>query len=264
MFEQLKNIEKEINNTQVVVLAGGSGSRMDSSTDLPKALLKVGDKPLLYYFIKKYTSLGFKDFKFLLGYKGQDIINYIENENFNINAVFSIEPENIKGKAKAVKYALENGKIDRKKRAFIAFPDDYFFNPNLPIEFLLRHISGVEIYKTFVTICYTVGTKYAFGVSEINSEHIVGNFEEKPFIRKNTNTGLYIVEPEFFDEVEKSIDLNLAENIEIEKSIFPALALKQKIFSMIIPFSFWVSVNTTKELKELREKLKTSNLKRET
>ncbi len=254
MNNSLEYLEKEIKNTQIIVLAGGVGSRMGND-DLPKALLMINDKPLLYYFIKQYTSLGFVDFKFLLGHQAQEIINYINASNFGINSTYSIEPKSIKGKAKAVKFAIENDKIDLNKRAIIAFPDDYFFNPNLPIEFLLRHILGVKTQDIFVTICYTNGTIYPFGTSKIDNEHLVQSFEEKPFIKQNTNTGLYLVEPEFFKEIAVKINLDSLESIEIEKAIFPDLALRQKIFSMIIPASLWLSINTMKELKEARKRL---------
>lgn len=253
-MDQLKKNKKEIDNTQIIILAGGLGSRM-GNIEVPKALLDIGNKTLLYYCIKQYTELGFKDFKFLLGHKAQKIIDYVKKENFGINTVYSIEPENIKGKAKALKYAIINNKIDLNKRAFIVYPDDYFFDPNLPIEFLLRHLLGVKIYNTLVTICYTLGTNYSFGTSEIDKECLVQSFEEKPFIKKNTNTGLYLVEPEFFKEIKENIDLNSPKDIGIEDTIFPKLALKQKIFSTTIPSSLWIAVNTMKELEEIRKRL---------
>ena len=254
-MEVLKNLEKEIDNTQVIVLAGGKAKRM-GYIDKPKALLEINGKPLLYYNLKWLRNCGFKDFIFLLGYRHKEIENYINSSEFDINVIYSIEPENVKGKGMALKYALVNNKIDKTKRALISFPDDIFLDKNLPIEFLLRHLYGVRNHNTTATVVFVSGTNYPYGVGEINSEQVVLKFVEKPFIEKYTSTGLYIIEPEVFKEIEEKIDLNSVKGIEFEDIILPDLAKRKKVFSMIVPSSVWLPVNTLKEQEKAKEVLK--------
>ena len=48
---------------QVVILAGGFGSRLSEETKIiPKALVKIGNKPIIIHLIKYYKSYGHKDF----------------------------------------------------------------------------------------------------------------------------------------------------------------------------------------------------------
>ena len=55
-----------------VVLCGGKGSRMGGLTkNLPKPLLKIHGKPIIWYSIKILNSYGFNKIIFPLGYKGE-------------------------------------------------------------------------------------------------------------------------------------------------------------------------------------------------
>lgn len=258
-MEVLKNLQKEVENTQVIILAGGKAKRM-GYVDKPKALLELNGKPLIYYTLKWLTNSGFKDFVFLLGYKHEEIENYINNSSFDINITYSIEPENVKGKGKALKYALQNNKINKNKRALICFPDDLFLDKNLPVELLLRHIHGVENHNTLGTVVFVSGTKYPFGVGETDGNQLISNFVEKPFINKYTSTGLYIIEPDVFKEIEENIDINAKENIEFESTILPQLAERRRLFSMVLPSSIWLPINTLKEQEKAQEILKNNNL----
>jgi NDP-sugar pyrophosphorylase family protein len=259
-MEAIKNLEREVENTQVIILAGGKAKRM-GKIGKPKALLEINGKPLLYYTLRWLKNCSFKDFIFLLGYKHEEIENCVKDgSEFNINVTYSVEPENIKGKGKALKYALINNKIDKNKRALICFPDDLFLDKNLPIGLLLRHLYGVENYNTLATVVFVSGTSYPYGVAEINSDQLVSKFVEKPFIEKYTSTGLYLVEPEVFKITEEKIDLSSEKNIEFEQVILPYLAEKKKVFSMIVPSSVWLPINTLKEQEKAEEVLKNNNL----
>ncbi len=258
-MEVLKNLQKEIENTQVIILAGGKAKRM-GYVDKPKVLLELNEKPLLYYTLKWLNDSGFKDFVFLLGYKHEEIENYVKNSEFDINTTYSVEPENVKGKGKALKYAIQNNKINRNKRALIYFPDDLFLDKSLPVEFLLHHIHGTKNYNILGTVVFVSGTKYPFGVGKIDGNQLVSNFVEKPFIDKYTNTGLCMIEPEVFKEIEENIDINSKENIEFENTILPQLAEKKRLFSMILPSSTWIPINTIKEQEKAQEILKDNNL----
>ena len=62
---------------QVVILAGGFGTRLSEETDLiPKPMVRIGDIPILHHIINFYSGFGHKDFVIALGYKADVIIDY--------------------------------------------------------------------------------------------------------------------------------------------------------------------------------------------
>lgn len=62
---------------KTVILAGGFGTRLSEETDLvPKPMLPVGGRPILWHIMKIYSSHGFNDFVICLGYKGYSIKEY--------------------------------------------------------------------------------------------------------------------------------------------------------------------------------------------
>ena len=64
---------------KVVILAGGYGTRLSEYTKLiPKPMIKVKGKPLIYYIMKTYAKHGFKDFYIALGYKGKVIKSFFK------------------------------------------------------------------------------------------------------------------------------------------------------------------------------------------
>ena len=65
---------------KVVILAGGFGTRLSEETHLiPKPMIEIGGKPILWHIMKHYSSYGFDDFVILLGYKGYLIKEYFAN-----------------------------------------------------------------------------------------------------------------------------------------------------------------------------------------
>src|SRR5262245_50241259 len=56
---------------QAVILCGGMGTRIrDVTDDLPKPMIPVGDRPILWHIMKGYAEHGFRRFVLCLGYKG--------------------------------------------------------------------------------------------------------------------------------------------------------------------------------------------------
>jgi len=73
---------------QVVILAGGLGTRLSEETDLiPKPMVRIGSIPILLHIMNFYSSFGHKDFVVALGYKSDVVIEYFEN---NKNSELSI------------------------------------------------------------------------------------------------------------------------------------------------------------------------------
>jgi glucose-1-phosphate cytidylyltransferase len=62
---------------KVVLFCGGLGMRMrEYSETVPKPMVKIGDRPLIWNLMKYYAHYGHKDFVLCLGYKGEKIKEY--------------------------------------------------------------------------------------------------------------------------------------------------------------------------------------------
>ena len=59
---------------KVVILCGGYGTRIrDVSEDIPKPMIPIGGKPILWHIMKSYAEFGYHDFILCLGYKSEVI-----------------------------------------------------------------------------------------------------------------------------------------------------------------------------------------------
>ncbi|HEY3198793.1 MAG TPA: glucose-1-phosphate cytidylyltransferase [Nitrospirales bacterium] len=65
---------------KVVILAGGFGTRLAEETDhIPKPMVEIGGKPIIWHIMKTYGHYGLQDFIICLGYKGHVIKEYFNN-----------------------------------------------------------------------------------------------------------------------------------------------------------------------------------------
>ena len=76
---------------KVLLLAGGLGTRLSEYTNLiPKPMVPVGGKPMLWHIMQTYASYGHKDFYVALGYKADVIKEYFLNYRA-INSNFTVD-----------------------------------------------------------------------------------------------------------------------------------------------------------------------------
>ena len=67
---------------KVILLAGGFGTRLSEYTNIiPKPMVNIGNKPILWHIIKFYASYGFTDFIVCGGYKIKFISNFFKRKN---------------------------------------------------------------------------------------------------------------------------------------------------------------------------------------
>jgi NDP-sugar pyrophosphorylase family protein len=67
---------------KVIILAGGWGSRLGQLTEsVPKPMVSIGNKPVLWHIMKIYSHYGFNEFVIALGVKGQLIKDYNNKDN---------------------------------------------------------------------------------------------------------------------------------------------------------------------------------------
>ncbi len=77
---------------KVVLFCGGMGMRIREFSDLiPKPMVPVGNRPILWNIMRYYAHYGHKDFILCLGYKGEAIKEYFLNyrETFSNDFVLS-------------------------------------------------------------------------------------------------------------------------------------------------------------------------------
>ena len=65
---------------KVIILAGGLGTRLGNITEtIPKPMVKIGGRPIIWHIMKRYSSFGYKNFVISLGYKAEVIKDYFYN-----------------------------------------------------------------------------------------------------------------------------------------------------------------------------------------
>lgn len=65
---------------KAVILCGGQGTRIrDVADDIPKPMIRIGDRPILWHIMKLYAAASISDFVLCLGYKSWSIKEYFLN-----------------------------------------------------------------------------------------------------------------------------------------------------------------------------------------
>ena len=65
---------------QLVILAGGKGSRISEETiSKPKPLIEIGGMPIIWHIMKYYSCFGIKEFIICCGYKGYLLKEFFAN-----------------------------------------------------------------------------------------------------------------------------------------------------------------------------------------
>ena len=74
---------------KVVLFCGGAGMRLRGyADDVPKPMVHIGNRPILWHLMKYYAHFGHKDFILCLGYKGNVIKDYFLNYDESVSNDF--------------------------------------------------------------------------------------------------------------------------------------------------------------------------------
>jgi glucose-1-phosphate cytidylyltransferase len=77
---------------KLIIFAGGLGTRIAEETDyIPKPMVRIGKKPILWHIIKYYSVFGFSEFIICGGYKINNIKNYFKNYKNKLNKSFNVK-----------------------------------------------------------------------------------------------------------------------------------------------------------------------------
>jgi dTDP-glucose pyrophosphorylase len=216
-LEDLVGAPKRLENW-VVLMAGGLGNRLRPLTDdLPKPLLKVGDKPILETILETFIEYNFRRFYLSVNYKADKVKEYFgDGSRWGIEIRYLEEQEKL-GTAGPL------GLIDeRPALPLVVMNGDVLTKVNL--DNLLRYHSE---HGGAATMCVReYDFEIPFGVVETDKHRIV-SIKEKPVQRMLVNAGIYVVEPSVLDHIPKNGHLDMpalfARLIEAEQqtAVFP-------------------------------------------
>jgi glucose-1-phosphate cytidylyltransferase len=213
---------------KVIILAGGFGVRLSEYTEsIPKPMVTIGGRPILWHIMSNYAKYGFNDFHLALGYKAEIIKEYfLHYKSLNSDFTVSMNNGNIEYHHTAAvdwrvtmvdtgQNSMTGGRVKRMqpfigKERFLLTYGDGLSNVNLK-ELLSFH----ESHGKMVTVT-AVHPSARFGELEIDGQQ-VKSFKEKPQTGKGwINGGFFVIEPEFFDFIEG--DQSILEQAPLEKA----------------------------------------------
>jgi glucose-1-phosphate cytidylyltransferase len=245
---------------KAVILAGGLGSRLsEETTSIPKPMVEVGGKPILWHIMKIYSHYGIKEFIVCCGYKQYIIKEYFANyfrHNSDMtvdladNSITIHDNHSEDWKVTMVDTGLNTMTGGRIKRI-----QKYVGNER----FLLTYGDGVtdldvadsikaheQAKATLSLTAYKPTGK--FGMLDIEDNNQVKSFLEKPDGDGNwINAGFFVCEPEVFDYIPEGDDTCV-----FEKSPLERIASDGKMFAYKHR-GFWKCMDILRDNMELNE-----------
>ncbi len=149
---------------KVVLFCGGLGTRLREHSDtIPKPLVNVGVRPIVWHLMRYYAHYGHKDFVLALGYRGDLIRDYFTNYNETLSNDFTLSEG---GK----KIELHTSDAQDWRITFV----DTGLHSNIGQRLLRvrRHLEGEKVFLA----------NYADGLSDVPLPEMIADFERKEVV----------------------------------------------------------------------------------
>lgn len=198
---------------KVVIFAGGKGTRLAEYTkSIPKPMVKIGRLTILEHIMNFFISYGYNDFIILTGYKSELIENYFQNKkkynlktlNTGLNTLTGLR-------------LFKAKKLLKNNRFFLTYGDG-LSDINLDKLLKLHNKKKADITLT------AVHPPARFGELSLKS-NLVRNFNEKQQLKRGwINGGYFVVEPEFFNYLNKK-------NVMLERDPIKKAVTNKKMYA---------------------------------
>jgi len=244
---------------KVIILAGGFGTRLGSIAEvIPKPLITIGNKPVVWHVMKTYSQYGFNDFILSLGYKQEQVKNFFatydaHQADYVIN-LGTMKKKGLRGHNEAdwnvalVDTGLNTLKGARLKRLEKYLDDDVTLLTysdalsDVPIDKL------VKFHKSHGKMLTITGVRPPSRFGEIiEKDSRVMSFKEKPIYSNELISGGYFV----FNKKLLSY-LTPKESCDLEYGLFEKLAKMGQVM-LYKHLGDWKCVDNERELIQLNE-----------
>jgi glucose-1-phosphate cytidylyltransferase len=243
---------------KVVLFCGGLGTRLrDYSENIPKPMVPIGYRPLIWHVMKYYASFGHKDFILCLGYKADYIKNYFLNYNEAVSNDFVLSEGGAKldmmstdiqdWRISFVDTGYSSNIGERLKAVQEHVQDDEMFLANysdtltdFPLPTLIDKMQGSSDVAAFLCVKPAASTHFV----QMSDEGRVSSIQDVRDSELWINGGYFVLRPEIFDYMEKGDELVLAP--------FSRLIKENRLLGHKYP-GFWMAMETFKDKMLLDE-----------
>jgi len=236
---------------KTVILAGGLGTRLAEETSVvPKPMVEIGGRPILWHIMQIYAAAGHKDFLVACGYKGELIKSYfagfrLRDSDYVIDLasgdVDLVRPSDIDWRVGAIDTGLETMTGGRVLRLRELIGDGTFMLTygdgvgDIDLDALVRFHRGHGGAATVTA----VRPPARFGDLVLNDDR-VSHFEEKPQTDAGwINGGFFVFEPKLFEYLE-------GDETSLEREPLMRLAEDGELFAYRHS-GFWQPMDTLRE-----------------
>ncbi|HLF70253.1 MAG TPA: sugar phosphate nucleotidyltransferase [Actinomycetota bacterium] len=219
----------------VVILCGGRGTRLGKET-LPKGLIEIGGRPILWHIMKLYAAQGFERFILCLGFGAEAITAAFSRSDSLADPSWRIEFADTGldtptgGRIRKVAHMIDG--------PFMATYGDGV--AQIDLRDLLEHHRTQGRYATITT----ARARMPFGLVHIDEDSSVTGFSEKPRLDEWINGGFFVFEPEVIDYLD--------EDSVLETQPFEKLVADGQMTAYRLD-AFWACMDTYKEALMLNE-----------
>jgi len=241
---------------KAIILAGGRGTRLSEETEtIPKPMIEIGGRPILWHIMKIYSHYGINDFIICLGYKGYVIKEYFSHYFLHMSDVtISMATNKIKVHTSTTEpwkitlvdtgsETMTGGRIKRLQRYIgnekfmLTYGDGV---SNIDINKLIKFYNKKR-FPALVTAVQPIGR---FGSLDLDTSGKVNSFLEKPESNNSwINAGFFVLGPEIFKYIKD-------DGTSWEKESLENLALDGKL-AAYKHTGFWKSMDTLRDKIEL-------------
>ena len=220
---------------KAVILAGGFGTRISEESHLiPKPMIEIGGKPILWHIMKIYSAYKIDDFVICLGYKGEKIKKYFgqfDSKLWNIQLIDTGLDTMTGGRLKRIQDKIDD--------TFCVTYGDGLSDINLN-DLILFHKE-----KRSLATLTAIHPPERFGVLNLSGDYVTEFHEKHAGESSWINGGFFVLEPEIFDYLQD--DSTILERIPLE-----TLA-KEKKLAAFKHNGFWHPMDTKRDKKHLEK-----------
>ena len=227
-----------------LILAGGQGERLRPLTDrVPKPMVCVGGRPILWHQVRRLVGVGVTDVVFLTGYLGEVVEEYFgDGKDFGVRIHYSREHTPL-GRGGALRKGLPL--VGDGVGPVIATNGDVITDADMG-ELISDYRKRLARNPRHGATILTAPMVSPYGIVDTDDGGMALDFREKVRLPHWINGGVYVLNP--------GIRELLPEKGDHETTTFPALAAAGRM-SAVATEEFWRSVDSLKDLREVEEYL---------